>query len=61
MKKVLSLIKKVILSAFILYGSNMIASPLNVIVPINIITVLIITLLGMPGLFGLVFSLVLLF
>lgn len=61
MKKVLSLIKKVILSAFILYGFNMIASPLNVIVPINIITVLIITLLGMPGLFGLVFSLVLLF
>lgn len=61
MKKVFSAIKKIILSAFILYGFNLIASPLNIIVPINVVTVLVIALLGMPGLFGLVFSLVLLF
>ena len=60
MKKIFSFVKKLILSSFILYGFNLIASPLNVIVPINIITVLVITLLGMPGLFCLAFSLVLL-
>ena len=48
MKKIFSFVKKLILSSFILYGFNLIASPLNVIVPINIITVLFITLLGMP-------------
>lgn len=61
MKKIFSFIKKLILSSFILYGFNLIASPLNVIVPINVVTVLVITLLGMPGLFCLAFSLVLLF
>lgn len=61
MKKIFTLIKKIVLSAFILYGFNLIAAPLNIIVPINVITVLVIALLGMPGLFGLTFSLVLLF
>ncbi len=61
MKKIFTLIKKIVLSAFILYGFNLIAAPLNIIVPINVITVLVIAILGMPGLFGLTFSLVLLF
>lgn len=61
MKKLFAVIKKIVLSAFILYGFNLIAAPLNIIVPINVITVLVIAILGMPGLFGLTFSLVLLF
>ena len=53
-KKIFNIIKKIVLAAFILYGFNLIMSPLSVIVPINIITVLLVTLLGFPGLLGLV-------
>ena len=53
-KKIFNVIKKIVLAAFILYGFNLIMSPLSVIVPINIITVLLVTLLGFPGLLGLV-------
>lgn len=61
MKKIFSFLKRIVLSAFILYGFNLIASPLNIIVPINVVTVLVLAILGMPGLFGLVFSIVFLF
>ena len=53
-KKMFNILKKIVLAAFILYGFNLIMSPLSVIVPINIITVFIVTLLGFPGLFGLI-------
>ena len=53
-KKIFNVIKKIVLAAFILYGFTLIMSPLSVIVPINIITVLLVTLLGFPGLLGLV-------
>jgi len=53
-KKIFSVMKKIVLAAFILYGFNLIMSPLSILVPINIITVLVVTLLGFPGLFGLI-------
>lgn len=53
-KKIFSVMKKIVLAAFILYGFNLIMSPLSIIVPINIITVSVVTLLGFPGLFGLI-------
>lgn len=53
-KKVFGIFKKVILAAFILYGFNLLMSPLSLIVPINLITVSIITVLGFPGLLGLI-------
>lgn len=53
-KKIVSVMKKIVLAAFILYGFNLIMSPLSIIVPINIITVTVVTLLGFPGLFGLI-------
>lgn len=53
-KKIFSLMKKIVLAAFILYGFNLIMSPLSIIIPINIITVLVVTLLSFPGLLGLV-------
>lgn len=54
LKKVFSIFKKIILAAFILYGFNLIMSPLSVIVPINLITVSTVTILGFPGLLGLI-------
>ncbi|MBE6153388.1 MAG: hypothetical protein E7166_04115 [Firmicutes bacterium] len=54
LKMIFGIFKKIILAAFILYGFNLLMSPLSVIVPINIITVSAVTILGFPGLFGLI-------
>lgn len=53
MKKILSLLKKVILSFIILYGYNLIASNFNMVIPINIITVGVVAILGVPSLVAL--------
>lgn len=50
MKRILSLFRNLILAPFIIYIYNLIASPLNLIIPINLVTILIITFLGIPGL-----------
>jgi len=50
MEKIISIVKKVAFSFFSLYGYNLIATQFNLLVAINIITVLIVTVLGMPGL-----------
>lgn len=50
MKKILGLLRNLILAPFIIYIYNLIAAPLNLIIPINLITVLIIAFLGIPGL-----------
>lgn len=55
MKKVIKIVKKIIFSALLLYGYNVIASPLNVIVPINFINIGLMTILGVPALFALIF------
>jgi len=54
LKKILSLIKKIVFSVFLIYGFNLIASPLNLIIPINLITVGLITILGVPALLSLI-------
>lgn len=46
--------KKIILSFLILYGLNVITSSINVFIPINIITLFIVSLLGIPGLLALI-------
>lgn len=54
MKKLVSLMKRIIVSAFILYGYNLIAAPLNIIIPINVITVLLLSIFGIPALLSLI-------
>ena len=54
LKKIFNVIKKIVMAAFILYGFNLIMSPLSIIVPINIITVLVVATLGFSGLLGLI-------
>lgn len=49
-----SLIKKIILSAFILYGYNLIAVNFNVTIPINLYTLFFVTFLGSPALIALI-------
>lgn len=60
-KNIFKLIKKVLASVFILYGYNMIASPLGFIIPINIITVALVSMLGIPALLSLIVILVVVF
>ena len=54
MKKIFDCFKRVIISGFILYGYNLIAVNFNMMLPINVITLLSITFLGTPALFSLV-------
>ena len=54
MKFILFVVKKIILSAFILYGYNLIAVNFNMIIQINVYTLGFITFLGSPALIALV-------
>lgn len=51
LKKIFNLLKKIVVSAFALYGFNLLVSPLNLIIPINLITVGSLSLLGLPAIF----------
>lgn len=61
LKKIFKFIKKIILSIFVLYGYNFISQSLGMIVPINIYTVLLLSIFGIPALFALIFILVVVF
>jgi len=52
MKKIIKLVRKIIFAVLLLYGYNMLATSLNLIVPINFVTVGSITILGTPALFA---------
>lgn len=54
LKKIFLLLKKIIFSILLLYGYNLIMSPLNLIIPINVITVGLITIFGSSALIGLI-------
>jgi len=54
MKKVERIIRKIIFSFIFLYSYNLIAVSFNLIIPINIYTITILTVLDVPGLLLLV-------
>ena len=53
-KQIFNCFKRVVFSSFLLYGYNLLAVSLGIIIPINIITVLILVVLGYPSLFSLI-------
>lgn len=55
-KKVLKLIRKLCVAFVMLYGLNIILDSVNIFIPINIITLVVVTLLGTPGILGLVIA-----
>lgn len=61
LKKIFKFMRKIIFSFFFLYSYNLIASPLNLIIPINIITLLSISILGLPALFSFIIILLLIY
>lgn len=57
--KLFDVVKRVVMAVLFIYAYNKLALPLNVIIPINIITVLLVSLCGIPSILMLVlFSLV---
>lgn len=54
MKLIIRLIKRIILSAFVLYGYNLIAVNFNVTIPINVCTLSFVSFLGSPALVSLI-------
>lgn len=59
MKKIFLLIKKVILAVIYIYAYNKLTLPLNIIIPINVFTVSLVTLFGIPSMIMLIlFSLI---
>lgn len=54
LKFTLKLLKKIIVGMVILFGYNTFLSSLNLIIPINVITILIATIFDVPGIVGLV-------
>lgn len=54
-------LQKIILSFFLLYWFNKIGINFNLIIPINIVTLVVVYLLDLPGLAMLILSLIILF
>lgn len=54
MKKIVGIVKKIVISGFLLYGYNLIAVNFNMILPINFITLFSVAFLGSPALIALV-------
>lgn len=50
LKRIFLFIKKIVFAFCILYGLNLMVSSLNIIIPINILTLLSVAFLGFPGL-----------
>lgn len=53
MRKVYSIIRKICLSVIVLYCANLIIYTSNVVIPINIASIGILSFLGLPGLISL--------
>lgn len=53
-KKIYAVLKKVVFAFLLLYGLNYFISSLHIYIPINLITVGIVSFLGLPGLSSLI-------
>ena len=57
LKKFIKLVKKIVFAAITLYGYNIVTAPLNLQIPINFVTLGLVSLLGIPSLIGLILNL----
>ena len=55
LKKIFDILKKIIVSVLLIYAYNKIMLPLDVLIPINIFTILLVSILGIPSMFMLIF------
>ena len=58
-KKIFNIIKKFIVAVLLIYAYNKMTLPLDIFIPMNIFTILLVTLCGIPSIFMLIlFSLI---
>lgn len=60
-KILFKIIKRIVISSFLLYGYNILVQPIGLIIPINVFTVLALSILGVPALLCLIFIMVLIY
>ena len=53
-KKILKILSKLCFAFVMLYSLNLMLSGINIFIPINLITIILVTCLGSPGILGLV-------
>ena len=59
LRKIFNLIKKFIVAVLLIYAYNKMAMPVNLFIPMNIFTILLVTFCGLPSIIMLIlFSLV---
>ena len=61
LKFIFKIIKRIIVSSFLLYAYNLLVQPIGLIIPINVFTVGALTILGVPALLALIFIMVLVY
>lgn len=61
LKLLFKILKRIIVSSFLLYGYNLLVQPIGLIIPINVFTVGVISILGIPSLLAFIFVLVLIY
>ena len=54
-KLIFKIIKKLVFSCFLIFGFNTISQSLNLIIPLNIYTTGVLSILGIPAFLGLIF------
>lgn len=59
LKNIVKLLKKIIIGMILLFGYNTFLSSLNLMIPINIVTIIIASLFDFPGIIGLAIFLLL--
>ena len=52
-KTILKIVKKVVIGMVLLFGYNTFLSSLNLMIPINVVTIVIASLFDVPGIIGL--------
>jgi hypothetical protein len=61
LKKILNILKRIILAGFALYAYNLMAAPLDLIIPINVVTMALLFLFGIPAIPFLALALIIIF
>ncbi|MDO4963106.1 MAG: pro-sigmaK processing inhibitor BofA family protein [bacterium] len=61
LKFIFKTIKRIVISSFLLYSYNILIQPIGLIIPINIFTVLALSIFGVPALLGLILILVIVY
>lgn len=61
LKIILKILKRIVFSSFLLYGYNILVGPLNLYIPINIVTISAISLFGIPALVSFIFVYIVVF